>query len=201
MTDAVAAARSQSPWTVRERVGRLLWALVQATLFHYSLHNAYRWRAALLRLFGATVARDVRIRRTVRIEVPWHLTIGENTAVGDFAILYSLGHITIGRDVTVSQYAHLCAGTHDFTTRRMTLIRTPIRLEDDVWVAADAFVGPGVTIGARTVLGARAGAFSDLPPDVVAVGNPAKPIKARDLVEHVAAGQPVPAAREGAGLS
>jgi putative colanic acid biosynthesis acetyltransferase WcaF len=51
-----------------------------------------------------------------------------------------------------------------------------------VWVAADAFVGPGVTIGARTVLGARASAFADLPGDVIAVGNPAKPIKPREFV-------------------
>jgi putative colanic acid biosynthesis acetyltransferase WcaF len=191
--NAASPPRSQSPWTLRQRIGRVLWAIVQATAFRCSPHNAYRWRAALLRLFGANLARDVRVRRTVRIEVPWHLTVGEDSAIGDFAIVYSLGPITIGRYVTVSQYAHLCAGTHDATNRRMTLLRPPIRLEDDVWVAADAFVGPGVTVGARTILGARASAFSDLPPDVVAVGNPAKPIKRRDFANGAAA------EREGAG--
>jgi putative colanic acid biosynthesis acetyltransferase WcaF len=192
--NAASPPRSQSPWTLRQRIGRVLWAIVQATAFRCSPHNAYRWRAALLRLFGANLARDVRVRRTVRIEVPWHLTVGEDSAIGDFAIVYSLGPITIGRYVTVSQYAHLCAGTHDATNRRMTLLRPPIRLEDDVWVAADAFVGPGVTVGARTILGARASAFSDLPPDVVAVGNPAKPIKRRDFANGGAAAE-----REGAG--
>src|SRR2546423_8883693 len=89
--------RHRSPWSTRQKIGRLLWAVVQATLFRNSLHNAYRWRAMLLRVFGARLAREVRIRRTVRIEVPWHLQIGEHTAIGDFAILYSLGQITIGR--------------------------------------------------------------------------------------------------------
>ena len=64
----------------------------------------------------------------------------------------------------------------------MTLLRPPIRVGDDAWVAADAFVGPGVTVGARTVLGARASAFTDLPPDTICVGNPARPIKARVFV-------------------
>jgi putative colanic acid biosynthesis acetyltransferase WcaF len=135
----------------------------------------------LLRAFGAKIGRHVRIRRTVRVEIPWHLEIGEHSRVGDFAILYSLGSISLGRYVTVSQYAHLCAGTHETRTRAMRLVRPPIALGDDVWVAADAFVGPGVTIGARTILGARASAFTDLPADVIAVGNPARPIKAREF--------------------
>lgn len=184
--DAAAAqaavdVRHQSPWTTRQKLGRFAWYFVQATLFRLPLHNAYRWRALLLRAFGAKLARNVRVRRTVRVEVPWHLAIGEGTSVGDFAILYSLGPITIGRNVTISQYAHLCAGTHDFTTRAMTLVRAPITVGDDAWIAADAFIGPGVTVGARAVLGARASAFSDVPPDVIAVGNPAKSLKARAL--------------------
>jgi putative colanic acid biosynthesis acetyltransferase WcaF len=173
--------RHQSPWTFKQKLGRAAWGVVQGTLFRCSPHNFYGWRAMLLRMFGAKLANDVRIRRSVRIEVPWHLQIGEHTAIGDFAILYSLGTITIGKYVTISQYAHLCAGTHETKTRAMALLRPPIKLGDDVWIATDAFVGPGVTIGDRTILGARASAFSDLPADSIAVGNPAKVIKAREF--------------------
>ncbi|MGH7213937.1 MAG: WcaF family extracellular polysaccharide biosynthesis acetyltransferase [Tepidisphaeraceae bacterium] len=179
--DASWSARHLSPWTFRQRLGRAVWSLVQGSLFRLTPHNAYGWRAMLLRIFGARIGTHVKIRRTVRVEVPWHLSVGDHSAVGDFAILYNPGAITIGRYVTVSQYAHLCAGTHDTRDRRMRLLREPITLGDDVWVAADAFVGPGVTIGDRTVLGARASAFSDLPPDVIAVGNPAQPIKPREF--------------------
>jgi putative colanic acid biosynthesis acetyltransferase WcaF len=173
--------RHQSPWTLKQKVGRAAWGIVQATLFRCSPHNAYGWRAMLLRCFGAKLGPQVRIRRSVRIEVPWNLAIGEHTAIGDFAILYSLGPITMGKYVTISQYAHLCAGTHETTTRAMTLLRPPIKLGDDVWIAADAFVGPGVTIGDRTIVGARGSAFSDLPADVIAAGNPARPIKPREF--------------------
>ena len=134
-----------------------------------------------MRLFGAKLGPAVKIRKTVHVEIPWNLTVGEHSAVGDHAILYCLGPVMIGRYVTISQYAHLCAGTHDTHNRAMTLLRPPITIGDDAWIAADAFVGPGVTVGARTVLGARSSAFKDLPPDVIAVGNPAKAIKPREF--------------------
>jgi len=172
-------SRHISPWTTSQKIKRVLWSLVQATLFQFSPRPCYGWRAFLLRLFGAKLAADVRVHPTVRIEIPWNLTIGNNTAIGDRAILYCLGPVTIGKYVTISQYAHICAGTHDASNRLMVLLRPPIVLGDDVWIGADAFVGPDVTIGDRTILGARSSAFSNLPADVVAVGSPAKVIKPR----------------------
>lgn len=171
--------RNISPWTRGEKVKRLVWAVVSATLFRYSFHNWYGLRAAMLRAFGAKLGRNVRIRRTVKIEIPWNLNIGDDVSIGDAAILYSLGPIAIGDRSFLSQYAHLCAGSHDPQHRDYPLLRPPITIGADCWVAADAFVGPGVTIGDRTVVGARASVFSDLPGDVIAAGNPAKPIKAR----------------------
>ncbi len=171
--------RNVSPWTAREKVGRLLWGCVSCCIFRLTFHNWYKLRAAILRLFGAKLGRNVRIRRTVRIEVPWNLDLGDDVSVGDQAILYSLGPIHIGARSFLSQYAHLCAGSHDLTRSDYPLLRPPITIGQDCWIATDAFVGPGVTIGDRTVLGARASAFSDLPADVIAVGNPAKPLKPR----------------------
>src|SRR4051794_20860913 len=88
--------RNISPWTRREKVKRLLWSVVAATLFRPSFHNWYRFRAALLRAFGARLGRNVRIRRTANIEIPWNLEMGDDVSIGDAAILYSLGPITIG---------------------------------------------------------------------------------------------------------
>lgn len=175
------AARHKSPWTRRERIGRALWYLVQGTLFRWSPRVCYGWRNWLLRRFGAKLHYSVRIHRTVTIEVPWHLSMGADSVVGDRAILYCLGQINMGERVLISQYAHLCAGSHDHTTleQPLPLLKLPITLEDDVWIAADAFVGPGVTIGQGTVVGARASVFSDLPGWKICVSNPAKPIRDR----------------------
>jgi putative colanic acid biosynthesis acetyltransferase WcaF len=139
----------------------------------------YRWRAWLLRLFGARVAATARIRPTVTVEVPWHLTVGPEAIIGDHVDLYCLGPVSIGARTTVSQYCHLCAGTHDHTRPEFPLLRPPITIGDDAWLAADVFVGPGVTVGDGTVVGARSSVFTDLPPWKVCVGTPARPVKDR----------------------
>jgi putative colanic acid biosynthesis acetyltransferase WcaF len=136
-----------------------------------------------LRRFGATIHPTARIRPSVEIEIPWHLTIGANSSVGDYAVLYCLAPVILGDRVTVSQYAHLCAGTHDHTRRSMPLVPRPIALEDDVWIATDVFVGPGVRVGAGTVVGARSSVFGNLPPWKVCVGTPARPVRDRVLTD------------------
>jgi putative colanic acid biosynthesis acetyltransferase WcaF len=100
-------------------------------------------------------------------------------SVGDEAILYAIGQIRIGARSFVSQYAHLCAATHDHTTDTYPLLRAPIAVGEDCWVAADAFVGPGVVVGDRSVVGARATVIKDVPPDVIVAGNPARVVKPR----------------------
>jgi putative colanic acid biosynthesis acetyltransferase WcaF len=172
-------ARHVSPWTTREKIGRLAWYAVEATLFRLSWRTMYGWRAWLLRRFGARVHPTARIRRTVTVEVPWNLSVGAETVIGDHVILYCLGPVAIGARCLISQYAHVCAGTHDFTRPDLPLLRPPIDIGDDVWLAADVFVGPSVRIGDGAVVGARSSVFSDLPAWKVCVGSPARPVKDR----------------------
>ena len=170
---------SASPYSNREKLARVLWACVQASLFRLSFHSWYRWRRLLLRLFGARLDPVCRIRRTVRVECPWNLRVGHDSAVGDGATLYCLGPVSIGDRVTVSQGAHLCAGTHDYTKRSMPLLRPAICVGNDVWICADAFIGPGVVVGDGVILGARAVAMDDLQAWTMYSGNPARAIRAR----------------------
>jgi putative colanic acid biosynthesis acetyltransferase WcaF len=172
-------ARHISAYSAREKIGRMLWAIVQVTAFRGSFHNWYRWRAWVLGAFGAKVHPTARIRRTVRIECPWNLSIGESSSVGDRAILYCLGPVTIGSRVSISQHAHICAGSHDYTRPEMTLLRPPIEIESDAWIAADAFVGPNVTVGEGAILGARGVAFKNLSPWMIYAGNPARELRPR----------------------
>lgn len=163
-------------------VRRIAWS-VGELFFRYSLRTMFGWRAFLLGLFGARIGRHVNVYRTARIEQPWNVSIGDWSSVGDHARIYSLGPVSVGRRVTISQYAHLCAGTHDYSYPALPLVRAPIVIGDDVWVCADAFVGPGVTVGAGSVVGARAVAVKDVPPWTVVGGNPAKVIKQRVIAE------------------
>lgn len=170
-----------SPWTLKEKIGRGLWMVLGRPLFRMTFHNWHGFRALILRCFGARIGKGVAIRPTVNIEVPWMVELRDGATVGDYAILYSLGQITVGRRAIISQYAHLCAGTHDYADHTFRLLRTPITIGDDVWIGADAFIGPGVTVGDLSVVGARSSVYKSIGRKQVFVGNPAKPIKERVL--------------------
>ena len=163
--------RAQKNWSGRTQFARVLWALT-LPLFRLSPRPLWQWRVWLLRRFGGVIGTGVHIYPTVKITMPWHLTIGDQTAVGDGATLYALGRIDIGARATISQNAHLCAGTHDRRDPARPLVKAPIQMGSDAWVCADAFVGPGVTIGAGAILGARSVAMKTLPADHIGVGNP-----------------------------
>jgi putative colanic acid biosynthesis acetyltransferase WcaF len=176
----IAANRSARKYNVGELARRVLWG-VGAVLFRWTPRLLYGVRNVLLRLFGAEVGHNVRIHPSATIYFPWNLSIGDWSSVGEDALIYNLGPVEIGEQVTISQRAHLCAGTHDASDPAMPLQKPPIAVGDQAWVCADAFVGPRVTVGAGAVVGARAVAVGDVEPWVVVGGNPARPIKERTL--------------------
>jgi putative colanic acid biosynthesis acetyltransferase WcaF len=123
----------------------------------------------------------VNIYSSARIYLPWNLDIGDWSAIGEDALIYNLGPVRLGRHVTVSQRAHLCAGTHDHTKSNLPLLKPPIQVGDQAWICADAFVGPGVTVGEGAVVGARAVVVRDVAPWDIVAGNPARVVKKRNV--------------------
>lgn len=180
MTLDIAAARSARPYTRKEYLGRLLWALA-TPLFRLSPRPLYGWRRVLLRSFGASVGREVRIHPNARIIIPWNLSIGDQSSLGDHALVYNLGPVTIGARSTVSHLAHLCAGSHDYLDPALPLLRLPIDIGADVWVCAQSFVGPGLRLGDGCVVGAGAVVTRSVEPWTVVAGNPAVAVKQRTM--------------------
>ena len=156
-----------------------LWWLIQSTLFAMSPQFMYSWRNWLLRLFGAKIGRDVIIRPTVRITYPWKVIIGDFSWIGDHVELYSLGKIVIGANTVISQKSYICTGSHDSTRLSFDIYAKKITIEDQVWVASDVFIAPGVTIKKGAVIGARSTVLNDMPQGMVCYGYPAKPIRPR----------------------
>lgn len=156
-----------------------LWWLVQSTLFRGSPQFMYSWRRFLLQLFGARVGAGVLVRPTARITYPWNLSIGENSWIGDFAELYTLSSIDIGRCAVVSQHVYICTGSHDTMSDTFDIVRKPIRIEDEVWIAAGVFVHPGVTLSRGSVVAARSVLNTDTESYAVYAGAPAKLIGER----------------------
>ena len=90
-----------------------------------------------------------------------------------------MARIRLGPKSIVSQDSCLCTGLHDIRDPNFQLIVKPIEIEEGAWIAAEAFIGPGVTIGNNSVIGARCVLFKDAEPKGVYVGNPARLVRYR----------------------
>lgn len=163
----------------------LLWWIIQGTFFRYSLHNMYMFRNVLLRMFGANIGENVKIRASAKFTYPWNISIGENSWIGDNVQLYSLDFITVGSNCVVSQESYLCTGTHDIKDPHFGLLTNPIIVKDGSWVATDVFIYPGVVIHEMAVIAARSTVTTDIPANEVYAGSPAKYVKKRFKEEEL----------------
>jgi putative colanic acid biosynthesis acetyltransferase WcaF len=169
-------------FSLSNRIGRVIWAVVDVLFFKLSPKPLHAWRSFLLRAFGAKIGRKVHVYPGAKIWAPWNLEMGDASAVANGAILYTQGKIIIGKNVVISQGAHLCAGTHDYNLPDFPLITRPIIVLDYAWVAAEAFIHPGITIGTGSVVGARSVVTKDTPEWMVCAGHPCKPLSQRNNI-------------------
>ncbi|MCF4102186.1 putative colanic acid biosynthesis acetyltransferase [Gillisia sp. M10.2A] len=162
------------------KAGRLVWNFCYWIFFRpFSLSLFKKWRIFVLRTFGAKIGTNSDVHSNVKIWAPWNLELGSYSSIGPKVDCYNQGKIRIGNHSIISQKTYLCASSHDFTLPNFPLILKPINIMNQVWIAADAFIAPGVTIGEGAVIAARAGVFKDIEDWTVAGGNPAKRIKER----------------------
>lgn len=170
---------SGASFSRRNRIYRLVWAATWLLLASWTPPPLHGWRRFLLRLFGAKVAPGAGIYPSARIWSPANFEIGRFAFVGPRVQVYSMARITMAPYSLASQGAFLCAGTHDIDDPSFQLQARPITIGFRAWIAAEAFVAPGVTVGEGAVLGARACAFRDLDPYTVYGGNPARALRER----------------------
>jgi len=144
-----------------------------------SARNQQEQRRLLTELLGA-IGEDTHIRPPLRVDYGSHLQIGARTFANFGLVALDVADITIGDDVQIGANVQLITPTHpvDPEPRRQKWeAAKPITIGDNVWLGSGAIVLPGVRIGANTVVGAGAVVTRDLPPDVVAVGNPARVLR------------------------
>ncbi len=170
---------------LRNRIERVLWTFAWFLLARWTWNGLNLWRLTLARAFGAQVASTSRISPSARIWLPRNLFLKDDSTLGPHVDCYNLAPIVIGERTIISQRSVLCAGSHEIDEPSFQLIARPINIGSDVWIAAEAFVGPGVTIGDGCVLGARGCAFSDLSAWTVYRGNPAVRVKGRGWLTPV----------------
>jgi putative colanic acid biosynthesis acetyltransferase WcaF len=169
----------ESPWPAGDRLLRLLWEFSWFVFCGWTPKPLNEWRLFWLRLFGAKIEGTPFVHQRARIAIPWNLTLRDRACLGDRANAYSLGQIEIGARATVAQEAYLSTGTHDFARPELPLVTARISIGEDAFIGARAFVMPGVTIGARSVIGACSVVTKDVPADSIAAGNPCRVLHPR----------------------
>jgi putative colanic acid biosynthesis acetyltransferase WcaF len=107
--------------------------------------------------------------------------MGSHSCLAREVDCYCVAPITIADHALVSQYSFLCSATHDYASTGFELISKPITIGANAWVAADVFIGPGVTLGEGAVIAARSTVVKDVPAREVWAGSPAKFIKPREI--------------------
>jgi putative colanic acid biosynthesis acetyltransferase WcaF len=154
-----------------------VWLVVKTLFFLNSIPWPSGLRVALLRLFGAEIGARVVIRSGVNITFPWRVNIGNDVWLGEDALLLSLAPITIENDVCISHRVFLCTGSHDFRKRSFDLVTRPIAVRTGSWIAAQAFVAPGVEIGPESLVSAGSVVLETAPPRSIIRGNPGVVVK------------------------
>lgn len=185
MNDPLVASPDQDPFkgapsfSLNHRISRIIWGIVWKLFASWTPAPLHRWRVFLLSLFGAKVHKSAHIYGSVTIWYPPNLIMDEHACLAPRVNCYNMSTIHLGKNAIVSQDSVLCGGTHDFNDPLFQLITKPIYIHQNAWVAASAFIGPGVTIHEGAVVGARAVVFKDVEAWHVVAGNPAKFVKLR----------------------
>lgn len=171
--------------SLKNRLYRLFWNITWIILIRPIPRTLFNgWKILILRFFGAKISSNVIVYSSAKIYMPCNLIMKQYSVLGDNVDCYNVDTIEIGEKSIVSQKSYLCTASHTINDDNFTLITAPIYLGINVWIAADAFVGMGVTVGNNSVVGARSSVFKDVPSDVIVGGNPAKIIKRRQSTQN-----------------
>jgi putative colanic acid biosynthesis acetyltransferase WcaF len=158
---------------------QLLWYFIGSPLVQSYWLPISSLKVKILRLFGATIGLEVRIKPGVRIKFPWRLAIEDFVWIGEDTWIDNLALVTIESHVCISQGVYLCTGNHDWADPAFQLKISPIYIESGSWIAARSVIGPGVRVGQGAVLGLGSVTGRSLDPMKIYAGNPAQPIKSR----------------------
>lgn len=175
-------SKYNSKFPLKVKIKRLAWIICCSLLFKPFFLNFFnRWRVLVLKAFGAKIGKGTVVYSSVKIWAPWLLEIGSFSCLGRDVDCYNQGKIIIGNHTVISQKVYLCASTHDYESPTFPLVTKQINIGNQVWIAADAFIGPNTVIGNGAVIGARSAVFSNVGDWMIFGGNPAKFIKQRTI--------------------
>lgn len=140
-----------------------------------------------VRILGDTrihLGPRVALRRGVIMGGGGELKIGARTAINEGSMIAATLSVTIGEDCMFAPRVYVLDVDHRFDSREIPIarqgyLRSPVVIEDDVWIGAHAVITRGVRIGRGAIIAANSVVTKDVPPYAIAGGVPARVIKFR----------------------
>ena len=173
-----------APFSAKVRIKKKIWEITWALTISWLPKGTMKaWSRFIYRSFGAQLHRYSSIHPSAHIYMPWNLKMGPYSVIASGAHVLNAAPFIMGKNCVVSERAYICCASHNITSNAHEQINAPIVMGDRSWVAAEAFVMMGVTIGEGAVVGARAAVFKDVEPWTVVGGNPSKVIKKREIID------------------
>lgn len=166
---------------IKHRLFRAVWSIAWTLLAAWTPPPLHAWRRWVLISFGAKMHRTARVYGSAKVWFPPNLSMSAHSVLGPEVDCYCMAKINIGIRSVISQKAYLCSGTHDISSPFFQLVTKDITVGPNAWVAARAFVGPGVNIAEGSVIGGGCVIFRDTEPYGVYIGNPAALVKTRHI--------------------
>ena len=146
-----------------------------------SYHTAEEIRQLFSELIGKPVDASFGMFPPFYTDCGKNITVGKNVFINTGCRFQDQGGIRIGDHVLIGHNVVLATLNHDFAPyNRATMHPAPIHIEDRVWIGANATVVPGVTIGENSIVAAGAVVTTDVPPNTIVGGVPAKVLKRID---------------------
>lgn len=137
----------------------------------------------LQELFGSC-GKGIWIEPPFFCDYGYNIHLGDRVQINFNCIMLDVCRIEIGSDTLLAPGVHLYAATHPLDWKQRTRggpeFGKPIIIGDDCWIGGGAIICPGITIGDRCVIGAGSMVTKNIPPDCLAVGNPARVVKKLD---------------------
>jgi len=171
------SSQFESPWDLSTKIRMILWECAWGLLCFWTPKPFNLWRLLILKFFGATIEGRPFVHQRARIQIPWHLKLGDRSCLGDRANAYSLGPIEIEEGATIAQEVYLCTGTHNFQDPAIPLQTGRILIKRNAFIGARAMILPDITIGEKAVIGAQSIVTKNVAAHTTVAGNPATTIR------------------------
>ncbi|PMM05401.1 acetyltransferase [Vibrio kanaloae] len=150
------------------------------SLMAFNNHQDPDQQHALQELLFGKVGSNSLIQPPFHCEFGKTIEIGNDTFINMNVVMLDGANIKVGNNVLIGPSAQFYTPSHslDYRSRRKwETFCLPITIEDDVWIGGNSVINQGVTIGARSVIAANSVVNSDVPPDCLYGGTPAKLIR------------------------